>query len=88
VRSLIVSTEYNAQTTFSGVLAMVMARVKPIAIDYGMFVNPLAMNVVKTAQIHSWWHEEIALIDPAKRNSDLPCAYISVVNALSQRLFS
>jgi len=67
---------------------MVMARVKPIAINYAMFVNPFATNVVKTAQIHSWWYEEIARIDPAQRNSDPPRAYISVVNELSQRLFS
>jgi len=67
---------------------MVMACVKPIAINYGMFVNPFATNAVKTAQIHSWWYEEIARIDPAQRNSDPPRAYISVVNELSQHLFS
>jgi hypothetical protein len=77
VTGLIVVTEYNAQTTLSGVQAMVMARVKPIAINYAMFVNPFAMNAVKTAQIHSWWYAEIARIDPAQRNSDPPCAYIS-----------
>jgi len=88
VTGLIVGTEYNAQTTLSGILAMVMARVKPIAINYAMFVNPFATNAVKTTQIHSWWYEEITRIDPAQRNSDPPCAYISVVNELSQRLFS
>jgi len=85
---LIVSTKYNAQTTLSGVPAMVMARVKPIAINSGIFVNPFATNVVKTSQIHSWWYEEIARIDLAQRNSDPPGAFISVVNELSQRLFS
>jgi len=88
VTGLIVGAEYNAQTTLSGVLAMVMAHVKPIANNYAMFVNPLATNAVKTAQIHSWWYEEIAWIDPAQRNSDPPHAYISVVNELSSRLFS
>jgi hypothetical protein len=34
------------------------------------------MNAVKTAEIHSWWYEEIAMIDPAERNSDPPRAYI------------
>jgi len=67
---------------------MVMAHVKPIANNYAMFVNPLATNAVKTAQIHSWWYEEIAWIDPAQRNSDPPDAYISVVDELSSRLFS
>jgi len=67
---------------------MVMACVKPIAINYAMFVNPFATNVMKTAQIHSWWYEEIVRIDPAKRNSEFPRADISVVNVLSQRLFS
>ena len=67
---------------------MVMARVKPIAINYVMFVNRVATNAVKTAQIHSWWYEEIARIDPAQRNSDPPRAHISVVNESSQRLFS
>jgi len=51
---LIVGTEYNAQTTLSGVPAMVMACLKPIAINYTMFVNPCATNAVKTSQIHSW----------------------------------
>ena len=63
---------------------MVMARVKPIAINYMMFVSPVATNVVKTVQIHSWWYEDIASIDPAQRNSDPPHAYISVVNKSSQ----
>jgi len=88
VTGLVVVAEYNAQTTLSGVPAMVMARVKHIAIDYVMFVNPFATNAVKTAQIHSWWYEEIARIDPAQRNSDPPRAYISVLNELSQRWFS
>jgi len=88
VTGLIVGTEYNAQTTLPGVPVMVMARVKPIAINSAMFVNPFATNAVKTAQIDSWWYEEIARIDPAQRNSDPARAYISVVNELSQRLFS
>jgi len=82
-----VGAEYITQTTLSGVPAMVMARVKPIAINYAMFVNHFAANAVKIAQIHSWWYEKIARIDPAQRNSDPPCAYISVVNELSQQLF-
>jgi hypothetical protein len=55
VTGLIVGAEYNMQTTLSGVLAMVMACVKTIAINYAMFVNPLATNAVKTAPIDSWW---------------------------------
>jgi len=51
---LIVGAAYNVQTTLSGVLAMVMVCVKPIAINYVMFVNPFASNAVKTALIHSW----------------------------------
>jgi len=88
VTGLIVGAEYKPQTTLSGVPAMVMAHVRPIAINYAMFMNPFATNAVKTTQIHRWWYEEITRIDPAQRNSDLPCAYISVVNELSQRLFS
>jgi len=67
---------------------MDMPRVKSIAINYVMFVNPFATNVVKTAQIHSWWYEEIARIYPAQQISHPPHAYISVVNELSQQLFS
>jgi hypothetical protein len=88
VTGIIVSGEYNVQTTLSGVPAMVTAHVKPIAINYVMFANPFATNAVKTAQIHSWWYEEITRIDPAQRNSDHPRAYISVVNELSQQLIS
>jgi hypothetical protein len=79
VTGLIVGAEYNAQTTLLGVPAMVMSRVTPIAINYDTFVNPVATNAVKTAQIHNWWYEEIARIDPAQRNSDPPEASISVV---------
>jgi len=66
---------------------MVMACVKPTVINYAKCVNPFATNTVKTAQIHSWWYEEITRIDPAQRKSDPPRAYISVVNELSERLF-
>jgi hypothetical protein len=52
-----------------------------------MFVNPFATNAVKTAQIHSWWYEEIARIDPVEGDSDPPRGYISWVCELSQRLF-
>ena len=88
VTGLIVGAEYNAQTTLSGVVAMIIALVKPIAINYAMIVNPFAMNAVKTAKIHSWRYDEIARIDPAQRNSDPPRAYIAVVNESSERLFS
>jgi len=88
VTGLIVSAEYNAQTTLSGVLAMLMARVKPMAIKYAMFVNLVATNAEKTTQIRCWWYGEIARIDPAQRNSDPLRAYISVVTESSQRLVS
>jgi len=88
VSDLIVGAEYNAQTTVAGNTAMVMARVKPLAINYAMFVNPFATNAMKTAQIHSWRYEEIARIDPAHGNSNPPRAYISMVNELSRRWFS
>jgi hypothetical protein len=67
---------------------MVMARVKPIAVNYPMFVNHFATYAVKTAQLHCSWYEEIARIDSAQKNSDTPGAYISVINELSQQLFS
>ncbi|KAF8544585.1 hypothetical protein BDD12DRAFT_872548 [Trichophaea hybrida] len=76
----IVGAEYNAQTTLSGIRAMVMACVNPIAINCTMFVNLFAMNAVKTTQIHSWWYEEIVRIDPAQRNLNPLQAYISVIN--------
>jgi hypothetical protein len=41
VTGFIIGADYNAQTTFSGVLAMVMAHVKHIAINNAMFVNPV-----------------------------------------------
>jgi len=88
VTGLTICTEYNAQTTLSGILAMVMACVQPIAINHVTFVNPFAMNSVKTTQIQCWWYEEITRIDPAERNSDSLHAYILVVNWSSQQLFS
>jgi hypothetical protein len=47
---------------------MFMARVNPIAINDAMFVDPFATKVVKTAQIYCWRYEDMATIDPAKRN--------------------
>jgi len=44
VTGLIVGTEYNAQTMLPGVPAMVMSHVKPIAINYVMYVNSFATN--------------------------------------------
>jgi len=67
---------------------MVVAHVKPLGNNHTMCVNPFAMHVVKTAQIHCWWYEEIARIEPAQRISDHPGAYISVVNESSAWLFS
>jgi len=84
----IVGAEYSTQRTISGIPAMVMASVKTIATNYAMFVNPFAMNAVKTAQMHSWWYEEITRINPAQRQSDDPRAYISLVNESSQKLFT
>jgi len=47
----IVGAEYNAQKTLSIVPVMVMACVKPIAINYAIFLNPIATNAVNvTAQ--------------------------------------
>jgi len=84
VTGLTIGAGYNAQTTLSGIPAMVRAYVKPIAVNYAMIVNPFATNAVKTTHIHSWWYEEITRSDPAQRNSDPPRANISVVNESSQ----
>jgi hypothetical protein len=54
VTGLIVSIEYNTQTTVSGIPAMVRVCVKPIAVYYAMIVNQFPTNVVKTVQILSW----------------------------------
>jgi hypothetical protein len=43
---------------------------------------------VHFADVHSGWHEEIAGIDPVQSNKDPPQDYVSVVNKLSERLFS
>jgi hypothetical protein len=85
---LIIGAEYNSQTALWCVLAIVMAPVKPTALNSEMFRNPVETNVVKNAQIHSRRYEEIPRIDPAQRISDPPHAYISVGNDSSHRLFS
>jgi hypothetical protein len=51
----IVGAAYNAQTSCSGILALVTTHVKPIPINYAMFVNPFATNAVNTTQMHSSW---------------------------------
>jgi len=64
---LIAGAEYNAQTTLSGIPAMVMAHVKPIAVNYVMWVNPFATNVAKTVHIHIWWYKDNGRINPVQR---------------------
>ena len=88
VTGLLIGAECSAQETLSGVLAMFMTRVKPKAINKALFINPFARNVGNTAQIHSWWYDIIARIDPAKRNSPPPCPYVSVLDESSQWLWS
>jgi len=83
-----VGAEYNAQTTLPGIPAMVMACVKPVGTKYAMFVHRVATEVLKMAQMCSWWHEETTRIDTAQRDADSPHGYNSVVDELSQRLFS
>jgi len=56
ITGLIVTAKYNAQTALEAVLALVTASVQSIALNYAMFVNPNAMNAVKTIHIHIWWH--------------------------------
>jgi hypothetical protein len=85
---LIVGAECNTQTSPSGVPAIGMACVEPIAMNYAMFVNSIAINAVKTTYIHSWRYKEITRVDPAQSISDPPHAYISVVNDSFQQLFS
>lgn len=63
---LIAGGEYNTQTTLSVVRGMVMACVKLLSIHYAVFVNPFAMNVGKTDQVHSLWYEDVGRIDPAQ----------------------
>jgi len=88
VTGLIVGAKYNSQTALYGIPAMVMTRLKPIAIKYVMVMHRFPTNTVKTAKIHRWWYEENPRSDPAQRNSDPPCAYLSVVNEWSQWLSS
>jgi len=65
VTGITLGAEYNGQTTLPRIPVIVMESVKPIAVHYVVFVNPFAMNAVETAQIHSWWYEEITRILPA-----------------------
>jgi len=67
---LIVGAEYNAQTTLSGVLAMVMTHVKPIAINYAMFVNPFATHVLRPPRfIVAGMRKSPGLIEPRETNT-------------------
>jgi hypothetical protein len=65
---LIVSTEYNAQTTLPGILPMVMPCAKPIAMDNVMFVNPFATHAVKPIQINSYSYHETGRMNPTHSN--------------------
>jgi len=84
ITALIVGTAFNAQTSPSSARAIVMAYMKPTAINYAMCENLIAMNVGKAAKIHSCWYEEVTRVDAAQGNSDPPCAYVAVVNISSQ----
>jgi hypothetical protein len=54
VTGLIVNPEHDPQTTLPGIPAMLRAIVKPIAINYAMFIYPITLNLAKNEQIHSW----------------------------------
>jgi len=54
VTGLIVDAEYNAQTSSSGIPAMVMAHVQPLGMTDAICANPFPLNAVKTACIDSW----------------------------------
>jgi len=85
---LVVGTPHNVQTMISDVPVMFMVGMKSIGIQYAMIVNPVATQVVMTAQIHHWGYEAIARIDSDQSNSDPLHSSISVVNKSSQQLFS
>jgi len=88
VTNLIIRKDFSARTTLLDVLETILTPVKLIAINLTMFVNLGTMNMVITVQNQFWWNEIITRIDPALRNSDPPCANISVVNQSSQQLLS
>jgi hypothetical protein len=50
---LAIGTEYNAQTTHSGILAIVMVCEMSICNIFGLILNPITTNVVKMVQIHT-----------------------------------
>jgi len=84
VTGLIVPVEYQSQRTLQPVPGIIMVCVKAKDTDYAVFVNFFATHTVGTVQIHSWWYEDIARMDPAQEYSNPPHAYISVVNKSSQ----
>jgi hypothetical protein len=51
--SLIVGVEYHPKATHSDAPAMVMASVKPKAVNYAMFAKPFAIKDVTPAQNYS-----------------------------------
>jgi hypothetical protein len=78
--SLFSGAKYNDLISVPGMPAKIIACVMPVALNRMMFVNHIAINVVNTAQIHSWWHDINARSNPAQRISAPPCVYISVAN--------
>jgi hypothetical protein len=51
----VVGIAETIEATADGVIAIVLAAVKPKALRYALFANPFASIEIKAAQIAGWW---------------------------------
>ena len=57
----------------------VLAVVRPKSGLWMLFEVPFPTTEEKTAQISTWWHQEITKIDPVSANSQPPSGFLSLV---------
>jgi hypothetical protein len=54
-----------------GVIAIVLAAVKPKALPFALFANLCPSIEIKAAQIAWWWQEEVHRVTPELQNSEI-----------------
>jgi hypothetical protein len=68
----VVRIEETIEATVDGVIAIVLAAVKPKALRYALFANPFPSIEIKAAQIACWWQAEVHRVAPDLQNSEIP----------------
>jgi hypothetical protein len=68
----VVGIAESIEATADGVIAIVLAAVKPQALRYSLFANPFPSIEINAAQIACWWQGAVHRVAPDLQNSEVP----------------